>query len=185
MLARLASNARAIKAEYVCVVRRWYWQVTGLGPEQTEFLHVRFGWEKKTCNKCHHTEGRECCEAGKAGAVVLTIQMQDLGEAAVKRIPSQTNHLNKHPTRAQHCTKRFNEAAQIIAAIPKESRRTISRVVLVWEECRGDWLLLRRLKLRRRNFESRIDRRYWKTVQENLPNALHCAGNTWPDPYLI
>jgi hypothetical protein len=36
-----------------------------------------------------------------------------------KEIPSQTNHPNKHPTRAQDCTERFNEAAQNYSSCSK------------------------------------------------------------------
>lgn len=40
-----------------------YWQVTGLGPEQAEFLHRRFSWEKKTFVKVSSFK-RGGCDAG-------------------------------------------------------------------------------------------------------------------------
>lgn len=40
-----------------------YWRVTGLGPEQAEFLHRRFSWEKKTFVKVSSFK-RGGCDAG-------------------------------------------------------------------------------------------------------------------------
>jgi hypothetical protein len=40
------------------------------------------------------------------------------------------------------------------------------------------FVVVEKVEAERKKFESRIDRRYWKTVQENLPDALHCAQGT-------
>ena len=67
------------------------------------------------------------------------------------------------------------------------SRKTVvvqSRALCSCEEVgRGGLLLLRRFEAWRKKIKSRIERRYWKTVQENLSFARHCAICTWPVSY--
>lgn len=63
-----------------------YWQVTGLGPEQTEFLHRRFSWEKKTFVKVSSFKGGG--GGGDAGARNWNLTIKDawrLGSAFPRR----------------------------------------------------------------------------------------------------
>lgn len=107
------------------VVRQRYWQVTGLGPEQTEFLHGRFSWEKKTCNKCHHSEGRgmegRVCESGS----ILPSQKERFSEGAEAR--NKYIRPRSHPQRIPHQNpQRLRQRSRKLLSIKSSSIRQLS-----------------------------------------------------------
>jgi hypothetical protein len=77
-----------------------------------------------------------------------------------KEIPSQTNHPNKHLTRARHCAKRFNEAAQNYSSCSKgKSSDDLARGARV-RRMQRRFVVVKKVEAEKKKFESRIDRRY-------------------------